>query len=221
MHVVRGGVDIARFAPVNPSEKEELRTCLNLPLNTFVALAVCRLESFKGLMFALEVIVTARPKNFLYLIAGDGPLAHELQQHAKRLGISALVRFDRTVPHSVVHEYYKAADLYCHFPEESVREVAGGSYVHTETMGRSFCEAMASGLPVLATMVGGVPEIVNDDVEGILIPSHDLAAAVAGLIRLIEDTVLYKSMADAGRDKAVALYSWDKVRARYEDIFSL
>jgi glycosyltransferase involved in cell wall biosynthesis len=72
---------------------------------------------------------------------------------------------------------------------------------HQEALGQSFIEAMAVGLPVIGTRVDGVPELIDDGVNGLLVPAHDIDALRSALARLIDDAPLRERLGRASEDR--------------------
>jgi len=91
-----------------------------------------------------------------------------------------------------------------------------------EAFGMPVVEAMAVGLPVVASRVGGLPEIVVDEVTGVLTQPADPTALAQSILRILTDRALARSMGEAGRERAVSLFTWDNtvnnLLARYTDI---
>jgi spore coat protein SA len=91
--------------------------------------------------------------------------------------------------------------------------------VFDEPFGIPPVEAMASGVPVVATRVGGIPEVVEDGVTGILVPPEDPVALADAVRSLLDDPALARRMGEAGRRRAVELFDWDGVAARLRGIY--
>jgi len=108
------------------------------------------------------------------------------------------VDFIDLVVHEKINTYFNNADLYVN-PSFS------------ESLGMSIIEAMASQLPVVATRVGGVPEVVEEDETGILVEPGDAAALAQAIIRLLENDSLRDTMGNRAVKRAVELFSWDKI----------
>ena len=83
-----------------------------------------------------------------------------------------------------------------------------------EAFGLPLAEAMASGLPTVATRVGGMPELVVDGETGLLVPPDDAGALADALVRLLEDPALASRLGAGGRARAVERFSWDAVAER-------
>lgn len=144
--VLRNGVDLDRFAP---RDRASIRTRLGLAGPVW--LTVGHLVELKGIDIVIEAL--AQVPDTTLLIAGEGPEERKLRQLVERLGLGARVRFVGAVPHTELCEYYNAADAM----------VLASS---REGMPNVVLEAMACGTPVVATAVGGIPELITDPVAG-------------------------------------------------------
>jgi glycosyltransferase involved in cell wall biosynthesis len=89
----------------------------------------------------------------------------------------------------------------------------------TEAFGLAALEAMACEVPVVATAVGGLPEVVVDGETGYLRPVGDVQAMAAAVLRLLEDDELRRGMGEAGRRRAVEIFSQDEIVGRYRTIY--
>jgi glycosyltransferase involved in cell wall biosynthesis len=156
--VLRNGVDLDRFAP---RDRSSLRA--QLGLKGPVWLTVGHLIELKGIHIVIEAL--ARVPDTTLLIAGDGPDEHKLRQLVERLGLSARARFLGAISHAKLCEYYNAADAM----------VLASS---REGMPNVVLEAMACGTPVLATPVGGIPELITAPEAGELMRERSPDALV-------------------------------------------
>ena len=136
-------------------------------------------------------------------IAGDGDLRPMLETRLVELGLTARVRFAGRMPNSEVASLLSDLDI---FAMPSRRE----------EWGVAAAEASASGLPVVATTVGGIPEIVVDGETGLLVPPEDPAALAKALERLIADPGLRSRLGTAGRHRIDDLYRWERCVDRME-----
>ncbi len=135
-------------------------------------------------------------------IAGDGPERAALQQRAGELGLDGRVRFLGSVPRDTVLRLFRAADA-------SVLPSAWENFPHTVV------EALAVGCPVIATAVGGVPEVVVDGENGLLVSARDAQALAAAIARFFSDDDLRERLAGAAA-RSVAGYSEEAVFATIE-----
>ncbi len=165
--------------PALPS-REELRA--ELGLEGDVLAFAGRLGVQKALATALEAI--AANDGVTLVVAGDGPERALLEQRSRELGLEGRVRFLGNVPRETVLRLFRAADA-------SVLPSAWENYPHT------LVEALAVGCPVVATTVGGVPEVVRDGENGLLVPPRDADALAAAIARLFGDTELRARLASA------------------------
>ena len=149
IHTIPGGVDLHRFRPAE--DKRALRTRLSLPNGHFMILTVRNLEPRMGLenlILAFKKVVE-NEKDTLLILGGEGPLAMKLKSLAREAGMADSVRFTGFIPEEELSYYYQVADLFI-LPT-----------VELEGFGLVTLEALASGLPVLGTPVGGTLEILT------------------------------------------------------------
>lgn len=219
MVIVQGGVDTSRFTPHSPMERFALRKKLSLPLDEPILLAVCRLVPFKGLMYSIDAVQQLPAETPAhYVIVGSGPLSQELTSYVAAAPFPNRISFVPSVPHQNIHAYFHAADIYVLTPVLHEQKVPGGSYIHTETMGRSFCEAAASGLPAIGTQVGGIPEILWNDITGITVPERSSGAVATAISALFANLQKRAKMGEQARTRSIQL-SWEKIFAQYQTIF--
>jgi glycosyltransferase involved in cell wall biosynthesis len=101
------------------------------------------------------------------------------------------------------------------------RDIYGREYDRPELLGLVLLEAMACGTPVICTQVGGMPDIVEDGVNGFIVPPNDPAALGARVRQLAEDPALVQRMGEEGRRRAVERWSWDHVARRCLEAYRL
>lgn len=189
------GVDVRRFRPAGPGERAELRQRLGLPADTRMILFVGFFSRDKGphVLFDAWQRVREDGRSILVMVGAtlgayheiDSTLAPALREAAARLGIvSRLVFVEET---RAIEEYYRAADL---FALPSRREAFGMALV----------EAMASGLPCVASRLPGVTDaIVRDGETGLLVEPHDVGELAGALQRLLDDEALASRIGAAAR----------------------
>ena len=184
LQVIPNGVDIRRFAP-SQSGRAEARVTLGLPETAFVVAAAARFSPEKGLDILLQA--AGQRKNLTFLIAGDGPqldtLSRGLPPNVRLLG-----RLEDVRP------LLFAADV---FAVPSRREGQGVAAL----------EAMAAGVPVVASQVGGLAEMLTDGATALLVPPGDPDALAAALSRLQSDSRLRHSLAQSASALVEARYN--------------
>ncbi len=137
------------------------------------------------------------------LMVGDGPERADAEHEARELGVAGDVRFLGRL--DTVAPLLAAADLFL-LPSQ------------TESFGLAALEAMACGTPVIAARVGGLPEVITDDVDGILEPPGSVEAMARRAIALLKDPVRYAAVRDAALARA-AVFSADAIVPQYEDLY--
>jgi len=89
----------------------------------------------------------------------------------------------------------------------------------TDSFGIVFLDAWANGKPVIGANAGGIPGVISDGVDGLLVPFGDTAALAAALRQLLADPILARRMGEAGRQKVLACYTWDRIVAQVDDLY--
>jgi len=184
IRVVPSGIDVAPFE--RPFDREAVRRKLGLTPDVLLVLQVAALAPHKSqsdLLRAARIVAKARP-DVRFWVAGDGPLRTALEAERQNLGLAERVQF-LGFREDVV-DLLRSADLFC-----------VSSYL--EGLGTSTLDAMASGLPVVATNVGGIPEIVKDGETGLLVPPRDPEAIARAILALVGDPVRRAGMGAKGR----------------------
>jgi glycosyltransferase involved in cell wall biosynthesis len=202
--VVYNGVDITQF---DKSDREAARAELGIEPDNLAIGSVGRLSIDKGgqdiLLRSLAHLREAHPEAKL-LFVGKGPLRSDLQQLAQELAQGGAVIF--TGQRADVPRLLSAMDI---FVLPSLREA----------LPIAVLEAMAARVPVIATRVGGVPEIVQDGLNGLLVPPGDEATLHVVLERLVADPQLRLTLGQAGRDHVEASFTLDKMVTKVEGIY--
>ncbi|MHA1595228.1 MAG: glycosyltransferase family 4 protein [Candidatus Baldrarchaeia archaeon] len=205
--VIPNAVDIEEFKP-NKS-KEELRRELCLPIDNPIILFVGRLVVRKGvhvLLDAFRSVVKEIPDARL-VIVGKGMLRDYLEYKAKAYGIERNVDLRGYVDRENLVKLYMAADVFV-CPS-----------IFAEAFGIVIIEAMAAGKPVIATRVGGIPEIIDDGIDGILVKPHSVRELSDAIIWLLNDKSRLEAMGMNAREKVEERYSWDRVVHRVVEVY--
>ena len=179
-------------SPVTEAEKIRLRAALGLASTASVLLSVGRLSLEKGhadLLRALAQMQEEEGAGFHshLLIVGDGPERSHLHALCSELRLNDIVHF--TGYQSDVLPYYALSDVFV-LPS------------HSEGNPNVLLEAMAAGVPTVATAVGGVPEILTHEVNALLVPKHDIAQLANAIRRLLNDPLLRDQIASKAREDA-------------------
>ena len=198
VEIVPNGVDVRMFAsPTSPAE--------GLPDGRLI-LWVNRLDPQKGFVFMLHAfeIVAAQIEDAWLVVAGDGRdrVALRSLPDGVRRRIVPLGR----VAHEALPRYHAAADVFV------------SPAVGQESFGIVLVEAMAAGVPVVATDIEGYREVVRDGVDGLLVPPRDPDALAAAIRRVLTEPDLAAALSAAGRARAET-FSWDAVLPRLEAVY--
>jgi len=203
--VIPNGLNLNKYN-VN-SSKEECREKLGLPLNKKIILFLSAIREKKApdvLVRAMQKIVKEVPDAYL-VMAGKGRMESKIRQLARELAINDLITFPGFVRESEKPLYFKAADVFV-LPS------------YDEIFGIVNLEAMACETPVVATRVGGIPEIVKDGENGLLVPPKDPDALADAIIYLLENEDVRKKMGKNAREK-VKNYSWERIAEMTEEVY--
>lgn len=195
--LIHNGVDVEVLASVPPAG-------LDLPAGAVAVGFVGRIEARKGvreLATAWPRVAAAVPGAWL-VVAGSGVMDAELQAALAGAPRVRWLGFRRDVP-----AVMRALDV-----------LAVPSY--TEGFGLVAAEALAAGVPVVASDIGALPEIVRDGQEGLLVPPRDAGALAEALVRLATDAALRRRMGEAGAARVRSEFSSARMVARYEQLLA-
>ena len=161
----------------------------------------------KGVRYLVEAVpeIVREVPNARFLILGDGALKQELEQQAHQRGVADRIIFAGF--RSDVTRFYRVMDL-------SVLTSL------SEGLSMTILESMSFGLPVVATSVGGNPELVRDGVTGVLVPPKDPAAFSRAVIRLLRDPDLAEAMGREGRKLVRREFTLDAVANQYQKLYA-
>jgi glycosyltransferase involved in cell wall biosynthesis len=198
--IIENGVDADRYGPV----EDRSAVCDRIGIKPTRRYISCiarfhKVKDHKTLIRAFEVI--ARERNDVdLLLAGDGPLRGALEQQVEKCNLRQRVVFLGS--REDVPDILRVSDILVLM---SVSEAAS----------LTLLEAMASALPVVATNVGGNPEIVRNEIDGILIKAGDAESAARAINRILSDSELARRLGRSGRKRVLASFSLERTVTRY------
>jgi len=196
--VVPLGVDPARFAPrPDPGGAAP-----------FEILCLGRLVPAKGqhVLLAAAARLRAEGRNILVRFVGDGPDRDALEQDTHRRRLEACVRFEGSVNQDRVGEFYRRAGVF------ALPSFAEGIPV-------VLMEAMAMEIPCVTTFVNGIPELIRDGSDGLLVPPSDDIALAAAIARLIDDGALRQRLGESARIRVIERHNLARNAERLADVF--
>jgi glycosyltransferase involved in cell wall biosynthesis len=199
--VVPNGVNLSEFRPSDPSTEKRKG-----PDYVTKVAVVGRIIANKGIQFLIKAapaVVCKRQVEFI--VVGDGPMKNQMRLLTKKLGVEQNFKFIGEV--SSVAEILRGCDMLVH---PSI----------TDGMSLTVLEAMACGIPVIATRVAGTPEIVIDGITGILCPPCDQSALAEAVIELAENRSFAKKLARNAEKFVEHYYDWDEIAAMNKRIYA-
>ena len=205
---VLNGIDFDRVQLSSSDAPKRLREEYLQGESGFLLLVVGRLHSDKGYEFLFPALPKLRQlvtQPVTLLIAGSGTYLDRYQEMVRSLGWSDRVHF--LGYRKDVCDLMAAADLIV------LPSVA-------EAFGLVLAEALYLGTPVLATRTGGIPEVIDDGVDGVLVPPADSQALAEGIARMLNDSDLRQRLAGAGRDKVREKFGFETMVREYEKVYS-
>ncbi len=210
-----GGLDTETFQPCK--ERRSVRIELGLPSKSLVLMTAAILVRKKGIDTVIRVVGRLAPEwpMLRYVVVGEGEDGDYLRDLTHRLGVGKHVVFVGMKDQVELCNYYQASDIYVQVSRDHRLE---HGYVDVETMGRTYFEAGACSVPVIGARVGGVPSVVKDGRNGLLVDDPEDEKAIASCIeRLLRDESLRKRMGAEGLRRARTEFSWERVGAAFED----
>lgn len=197
--VIPNGIDIKKFRNVSKD--------LNNTSEKKIILFVGTLRSVKGVEYLIEAMKTIKVNydNIKLLIIGEGEDRDKLKDLVNKLGLDDCVEFAGQISNHEIPKYMKKSDIFV-LPSLS------------EGFPNVILEAMAAGLPIVSTNVGGVPDIIQEEVNGLLVKPMSPRDTANGVLMLLKDDELRKKMSANNKIEAQK-YSLDKVVDNLENIY--
>jgi glycosyltransferase involved in cell wall biosynthesis len=193
IYKVFNGIDVKIFKPISRKMREHY--ALNETYNFILSIA--RIEKDKGIqniIAALPIILIELPDTKL-MVVGDGSYAPELRKQVKKLKIESNVIFTGMLSFESLPDYFNACDL---FVNPTIRQ---NGYDLT------ILEAMACEKPVVVSNIGSVPTVIEDGVDGLLVPPGDIKKLAEAVIKVLTDKELAERLGKAARKKIVEKFS--------------
>jgi len=205
-HIVPMGINVQHFKPGRRTTKRA----------GFHLLFVGRLEPIKGTIYlcqAFQQLHTQHPDASLTII-GDGSQRAALEHYIAKHNLQDAIQMPGWVQPGDLPGYYQQASV---FVGPSIHDTDG----RKEALGLVLAEAAASGLPVVATDIGGSKDIVEDGVTGRLVPEKNVRALVAALDYIYGHPTEAQAMGRRGRTRVLKVFPWPRVIERYREILGL
>lgn len=202
--VIHNGIDIYKYACLQ--DGSELRKMLNINTSTFVVGTVARLSPEKDQFTLIDAFLRVVNKidDAKLVFVGDGILKDNLKSHAEKLGIPNKVMFL-----DFRDDVFNILPIFDVFVLSSL----------TEGISLTLLEAMAAALPIVATNVGGNPEVVIDGETGFFVPPKDPEKMAEAIMKILQNPELAKKMGEVGRKRVEEEFSLDRMIKEYEELY--
>ena len=204
--VIYNGVDTNFFHPMN---KEESRDKLGLPKNKTLILTIRRLVYKNGLDTLIESASLLKQDypHLLFIVIGEGPSRKLIEKRVRELRIDDNIRLTGFVPEKLLPLYYNAADYFV-IPSSS-----------GEGLPLVLLEAMACGLPVIATTVGGIPEIIKDMKNGVLVPPRNPKTLAETISKFLSNKEMGLAIGEEARKTVEDKFTWEENIRRLQNVY--
>lgn len=195
IHLIPFGVDIQKFTPKHKTESKA----------KFHIGTVRSFEEKYGLEYLIRAFASLSLKyTHIHLdLVGDGPQKEYLKSLATELDV-----IDKITFHGYIHQnidFEKYISIFNNFDVFTILSI-----IDSETFGVAAVEASSCGIPVIATNVGGLPEVIENEITGLIVPPKDAIQTAIALERLILDPALCKRLGENGRKKVENEYNWER-----------
>ena len=212
--IIPNGVDIEKFSMnIDLEEKNKIRESIGLKDDDFVLVTASRLVEKNGVGDVIKSLENLK-ENIKFLIMGEGPLEKKLKQEVKNLNLEKRVIFKGYVSHDEMPKMLKSCDIFIR-PSLS------------EGFGNSFIEAMAVGIPVIATPVGGIPDFLKDPsntseqvATGYFCEPENPESIADKVMEYVNNPELTKKINENAHKMVLEKYSWNLVSKQMHDIFN-
>lgn len=211
--VIPYGVDTDAFRPGDREDRGRAARELDIAADRPLVLAVGRLVAKKGFGCLVDAAsrLAERGLKPLVVIAGGGDLRGTLERRARDRGVEGSVRLLGPVNRETVRQLYRASDV---LAVPSVRDAAG----NVDGLPNVLMEGMASGLPVVASRLAGIPDVVHHGENGLLVPPGEPAALAEALERLLRSPRLRERLGTEARQRTEARFTWEAAARRYRRV---
>ncbi len=204
---VRVPIEVIPFG--NPHADRLVKFSMEKPRRILFVGRLIRVKGLDDLIRAFKIVKEKFPDAELRLV-GEGPMRKELENLARELGVP--VTFAGYKSGTELEEEYLSAGIFV-LPSK-VDEIG-----QTETLGVVTIEALSYGLPVVASNIGGIPDVIINEETGLLFESGDYQQLAEKIITIFENPVFAAELVERGQKHINENYSWDRIVARLEDLY--
>ena len=203
---IPNGVNLARILKFSKSY-EKLKEKLKIKPDEKIVITISRLVKKNGIEDLIKAI-SILPKDIKCLIVGDGPDRIKLENLARQLKIEDRVFFLGQIEHNKVFQYLKISDV---FVRPSL----------SEGLGNSFLEAMAVGIPIIGTPVGGIPDFLKDEKTGLFCEVRNHFSIAEKIVKILKDEKLKNRLVENAKELVFKNYNWDNIAKEMDEVFKM
>lgn len=206
LYIVPNGVDLEKFEKLSfvpSSGRGEVRSKNG---ERKIIITVSRLVKKNGIDILIKAVRELKINDWELRIIGDGPERKKLGKLVEKSGIADRVKFLGSIPNEEIPGYLASADVFVR-PSRS------------EGLGIAFLEAMAAGVPIIGTPVGGIPDFLKDEETGLISEAEDPDDLAEKVSIILKDDNLKKRLIENGRKLVEEKYSWDKIARQMGKIY--
>ncbi len=209
--VVLNFIDTDRFSPSTDEQQAEARRRYGVPLGRPLLLCPRRFVEKNGVTYAVEAMSHLSDTQAVLVFAGHGPLEASLRRQAADLGAADRIVFLGAVPNEEMATFYALGGIVL-IPSVTVEGLQEATSI-------AALEAMSCGLPVVASNIGGLPEIIQHDQTGVLTPERDAEGLARQIRRLLDDSAFAAQLGARAREYVVQHHSIPSASRVYAEIF--
>jgi glycosyltransferase involved in cell wall biosynthesis len=204
LDIIPFGVDTSFYKPLNMVKDEKI----------FQILSVGYLIERKGFMYLISAVkeVIKDHENVRLKIVGTGPQEQQIRNHISKINLEKYVEIIGNITDDELLKLYNSSDI---FVLPSIIDSQG----NTEGLGVVLIEAMACGLPVIGSDIGGIPDIISDGETGLLVPQKEIHELSIAIKKFIENQDLKEKIANNGYYMVKNNFSWEKIARDYIDCY--
>ncbi len=200
------GIDVEKFCPNYNYKNSNFITIGTVKTLSYTYGIDILIKAFARAHKELKITSPEIVHKLRLLIVGGGQNQKELELLVKELGITDITKFTGQVTHIEVPKYINYLDIYI-------------AVSRRESFGVAVIEASACSIPVIVSNVGGLPEVVQNEITGLIVEKENIQATADAIIRLIKEPILRERMGIAGRKYVLANYEWNENVTRMEKVY--
>jgi glycosyltransferase involved in cell wall biosynthesis len=213
MRVIPYGIDAEQFYPAaaaGTAVREQLGVAPDQPMIVWVSRMVYK-KGLSVLLNAMPTVLRHHPRMMLVL-GGYGDLRDTLERQAQELGIAANVLFPGPVARDAINAYWNAGDLVV---VPAIHDHRG----NVDGLPNIILESMSAGRPIVASRIAGIPQVIDHERHGLLVPEGDHAALAAAIIKLLDQPERAAELGRAARRRVEQELRWSHIAARFEAVY--